>query len=165
MLNLGCFCWTVSFFNFLKNLLMMQSFRFDLYKAIVWKGAIKINEALCILYVEEREWEKNLYIILAQTPVKRGVWGICWWQCLCMDAVVPFSGWLNCTGPHATPSSDVRPPEVAGIATATPRTTVSTHWPNYVRVTSLGSGLVIEEGRWGSLAMRSNPSRRWKTPN
>ena len=69
---------------------------------------------------------------------------------LCREAVTPFSGWLNCTGLLATPSSDVWLLEVAEIAMATPRATVSTNRLNYVRVTSSGSGLVIGKGRWGS---------------
>ena len=81
------------------------------------------------------------------------------------EAAAPFSEWLNCTGPLATPSSDVWPPEVPGIATATSLATVSTHRLNYVRVTSSGSGRVIAKGRWGSLATRSSSSRRSKTLN
>ena len=38
-----------------------------------------------------------------------------------------FPRWLNCTGEHVTPSSDVWLPEVASKATATPWTMVSTH--------------------------------------
>ena len=83
---------------------------------------------------------------------------------LCREAVAPFPGWLSCTGPHATPSSDVWLLEAADTAAATPRETVSTHRLNYVRVTSLLSGMVIVEGSWGSLAVKSSPSRRKKTP-